>query len=687
MQQTLLVDQLVGQMFGEYRVERLLGRGRLSAVYLAQHPAQHKHAALTTFILPPQFSREECTRFLARFHQEATQLTTLFHRHLLQVYAYGEQFGFPYLVTPYMTEGSLADVLKQQGRCTPAYVLSVLEQIASGLDYAHAQGVVHGSLKPSNILLNGKDNILVAGFGLANMLQMRGIVQLDQPNMPPYAHLLSIAGTFLGSPEYLAPEVVQGQPMDKRSDMYALGIVLFELLTGRVPFTGTSPLEVARQHVQRPLPSLRGLAPDIPVALEFVVQHALARNPDERFHRVSELAEAFAQVCRGTFNNTQPLTGTSPLRTTAEREVASTGAWQLRPPVITDKNATVRMTPESDKLGSLPGSVTSISSNTTWQLKPPIATGKVPAFEQPLRTKPALPAPAPMPPAQPMQAMRLDQTAPPAMPPMPAAQPAPYGTPQQGVGQSEWWSQVAPPQPPQPVASPAPTEPTPLRLPQPVPQSLPQQGDPFQMRHDPFGLDPGQYRSVAKRKRPVGRRRVVAMLATGGVVAAGVLLAGGLEFRHLFPHAAPTASATTHTPPSTAPQGNQSTPTATNKGPIGTATPQQPMATPTQAPTHTGQVIGSTALTLNTAMAFTNPTDSQGALLIHLPNNNFVAYERACTHVGVAVNYDPGTHMLICPAHGSIFNPADNGAVVQGPAMRPLPAVAIHVNTDGTITV
>ena len=693
MQQTLLVDQLVGQIFGEYRVERLLGRGRLSAVYLAQHPAQRKNVALTTFILPEHFSPEERNRFLARFYKEAAQLTPLSHRHLLPVYAYGEQFGYPYLITPYMTEGSLADVLKQQGRLSPAHVLGVLEQIASGLDYVHSQGVVHGSIKPSNILLDGQENMLVAGFGLAHILQMRGVVQSDKP----YAHLLSIADTFLGSPEYLAPEFVQGQVMDARSDMYAIGIILFELLTGKPPFTGTSPLEVARMHVQQPLPSLRALAPDIPVALEFVVQHALARNPAERFQRVGELTEAFAQVCRGTLNNTSPLTGTSPLKTTAEREAAnSANMWQLKPPVVTDKSSVVRVSPESDKYGTVPMST---GQHDSWQLKPPIVTGKMAAFDVNAQAQPQRPMAAsqpvpnvqprqPMPPAQPvqlaqpMQPMQMAQTAQPTQRPAPMP---PYAL--QPNAPAQQWSYTAQPQPPAPAA---PSAPPPLRLPQPI-----QSADPFQMRRDPFGMDAGQYQSVSsmsprQRPRKTGRRKMVAMLATGGVIAAGALVFGGLELHHMMSPTTATAHTTTSNKTAST-QANKGTTTGTKTtttGNTGTKSTTGSTGTTQQNPpaTHTGQVIGTKQQAVNTAIVFTNTADNQAALLVHLPNNNFVAYERACTHQQYPVVYNPTTQKFVCNLHGSIFDPANNGAVVQGPAVQPLKSVAIHVNTDGTIS-
>ncbi len=143
----------------------------------------------------------------------------------------------------------------------------------------------------------------------------------------------------------------------------------------------------------------------------------------------------------------------------------------------------------------------------------------------------------------------------------------------------------------------------------------------------------------------------------------------------------------------TSTHGTQQTPT-TSKTPQSQASPvhkTQPTPKPTQPPQptpapHTGKVIGSTSQQINTSQNFRNPADGNGSLLIHLPNSNFVACERACTHEGVSVYYDAGTHQLVCPAHGAIFDPANGFSVLQGPATTPLPGVSIHVNADGTIT-
>jgi Rieske Fe-S protein/tRNA A-37 threonylcarbamoyl transferase component Bud32 len=643
--QTVLVEQLVGQTIGDYHVERLLAHGRLSAVYLARHPAQRKPVALTTFIIPEQFSREARSRFLARFQQEAEILAALRHRHLLPVYAYGEQFGYPYLVTPYMMHGSLADTLKRQGRCTPTYVLNLLEQIAPGLDYAHSRGVVHGTLKPSNIVFDEQQNVLVAGCGLAHILQLRGIEQSDKP----YAHLLSIAETFLSASEYLAPEVVQGQTMDAHSDMYALGIVLFELLSGKPPFSGGTALDIAQSHLQKPLPSLHVFSPDVPIALELIVNHALARNPEGRFRRMSELAEAFAQVCRGALSSTQPMESagqgqrhvndTVPMenaseRTTREREAVQ--SLRFVPPVATDKTAAARPRVDSEKLAAMEKPV---QRTDAWQIVPPIVTGKLVAMkpeEQAARrpTEPRKPfAPA---------AARPDQAQTPQQP----AQVRHNVSQRENAEPSPWWPHVAPADSQHPSSSPQ------------------MRSAPLTSEREPLQR-PANLRPVDKQ-----RRKVVALLAAGSVAAAGLVVVGGLELTHLV-----SANSSAHTT-----RAMTSTPTTQKQG------SKAATSTTGQKQTHTGHVIGSTNQALNTSVTFTNPADGKESLLVHLPSNNFVAYERACTHEGVAVNYDPATQRFVCPAHGAIFDPANGAKVLQGPATRPLTPVSIHVNTDGTIT-
>ncbi len=585
--QRTLVDQLVGQNIGMYQIERLLGRGRVNAVFLAQHPAHKNPVALTTFIVPEQFPPESRQRFRQRFRKEAARLTALRHPHLLPVYEYGEHLGHPYLVTSYLANGSLADLLKRRGRLHHAEVLDVLQPVVAGLAYAHERGLVHGALKPSHIVLSNQSQMLVAGFGLKTILQMRGIGADERS----YGHLLSIVGTLLTPAEYVAPEVVQGQQEDARSDIYSLGTILFEMLTGKPPFTGKNPLEVARQHVQQRVPSLRTLCPDIPLALTAVVNQTLDRDPARRFQQVSELAEAFAQV-------SATLPGHTPEHAIHTIEAFSHG----RP-------AEFQETPAEGH------------AIENWQLLPPIVTGKLAAVE---KAPPTL--------------VPTSQEPLPSVP-LPAPESGSVAVERNQAGTAhDWWI-------------PSPQGPLPLR------------------RADSTELRPASHqgaRLLAKKTHGddrISRRRVIALLAGAGVTAAGTVIVANLR-QSMIGNAS-----------------SQQMQPATN-GTAPTTGKQQTMPTGNM-----GTMIGSTNLAKNTAMNFVNPADGKASILIHLANGNFVAYGRACTHVGVYVNYDPATRLLVCPAHGAIFDPAQGGAVLQGPATRPLPKVTIHVNTDGMITV
>ena len=636
--QTLSIDRVVGQSLGNYRAERLMGHGRLSAVYLAQNVSTGANGALTLFIIPEKFSQEARQRFVQRFRKEAKALIALQHARLLPIYEYGEYQGYPYLVTPYMTNGSLADILKQKGRCDHLEVLDILEQVTPGLEYAHRKGLVHGTLKPSNIVLNPERNMLVAGFGLMHILQMNGIEAINRP----YGHLLSIADTFLVAPEYIAPEVVQGQSIDKRSDIYALGVILFELLSGKPPFTGANPIEVAKMHVERNVPSLRTLRPDIPVALSSVLNQALDRNPDRRFQSVSELAEAFTQVSAGVSGSLRSVSReqprTSPLGSVDEPPETPatgfhTGSWQFMPPIVTGKLSGVHA-PLAESGGSARNQVSpargersdaaNTSKRSSSQSRSSSSRGPVERPAQPPARQPSPPTLIPPSELEMPPAFSMEQTV--------------SNNNSFEQKKDDWWQ-------------PSSQEPLVLRN---------FDADPWNAGA-PAWAQPatGTYgRPPARRaqKKKMDRRAVIALLAGGGVVAAGALIGVRMNLGHTGTNAAATPQQPGGTTTGTK-QGNTAPPAANQAG------------------------IAKTSMAVNSAVTFNGNKD----LLIRLPNGNFVAYDRACTHEGVYVNYMPASKTIVCPAHGAIFNPA-NGSVIQGPAPTALPRVKIQITGNGTIT-
>jgi serine/threonine protein kinase/Rieske Fe-S protein len=711
--QTLSVDQLVGQTLGSYRVERLLGQGRLNAVYLARNLFEPRTDALTLYLVPERFSLEARQRFLVRFLKEAAAISSLKHPHILPVCEYSEHGGFPYLVTPYLTNGSLADVVKQQGRCSHTEVMHILEQVGAGLEYAHRRGHIHGMLRPSNIVLANDGSMMVAGFGLMHMLQMSGI---DQTNRP-YTHLLSVVETFMIAPEYVAPEIVVGQAIDKRSDVYALGAILFELLSGRPPFTGAGTMEVAMQHVNQSAPSLRSLAPDVPVALASVINQALERDPDRRFQRVSELVEAFAQVSKGVtgeFTNvtesrsTQRLNGSE---TTGERQ--TTGSWQLLPPIVTGKLSSI---PSNSSTTPRLGDQARKPSGLTGRIPPVQKSAPAPAPTQaPAQARMPKPQNAPAPERVPQEPQMQTMAAAPApVKPEPAGpepakpEPAKSEEARQASGPSvmqpfDWWSMPGQfqdvsvvPKPPKESSSPRGAAPDGAREAAPARQAetarpqgalrLNDTADPWGMGMDPMMSSSPRLNSARSRSRKrsggMKRRQVVALIAGGGVLAAGGVLAFAIAHQMNMPQQTTTRAHATN--------GTVTNHPSTTKTTNAPATPNTRATTPAnkQATTtgNTGTVIAQSNIPLNSAVDFTNPATGRADILVHLPNGQFVAYDRACTHQQVLINYDPNTHTMICPLHGSVFDPANNGKVLKGPAVTPVPMVPIKINANGTVT-
>ncbi|GCE13297.1 protein kinase domain-containing protein [Tengunoibacter tsumagoiensis] len=684
---TLSADQLVGQSLGNYQLERLLGRGRLNAIYLARHRTLQRSDALTFYLLPEHYTLDARQRFLARFHQEAQAVTQLDHPHILPVYEVGEYAGFPYLVTPYMMNGSLADLLKQKGRYEYDELGPIVEQIISGLAYAHSKGFIHGTLKPANIVVSNEGILQVAGFGLMHILQASGIEPADQP----YAHLLSIVGTFLAAPEYIAPEVVQGQSIDRRSDMYALGCIIYELLSGRPPFTGQHPLEVAEQHLKQSIPPLHTLSPTVPLVLESVINQTLIKDPLHRFQQVEAFGVAFQQATRGASSS---LAFVDPIHMPVSQTVQETPQsgyvtrnWQLMPPIVTGKLPIV----------SSPSANSSRERFTDLSLK--ASSGRLPASAH---LKPPVPAAPPtlipLPPQElanaQMGLVKPLGAASMAAKPQTVPEPAVVKEPQPAdlAKAYEWWSQ--------PGLAPADSSPS-------ARASAPKEASGLaaaQWTSEPVRPLPSSARQMPPpTKSSPSRRRVVALLAGGGVIAAGLGVAA-LNLNHFMgstgkqqavtplnsngqgiaqrPPAGNQPPAGKNPPP---PAGNQ--PPAGNPPPVGNQPPAgNPPPTAAPAPGHTGTVIGQSTQPTATATTFVNPADKKNSLLIHLTNGNFAAYEMACTHEGVAVRYDKGTGTLVCPAHGAVFDPMNAGKVLQGPATRPLPSVAIKVNADGTVT-
>jgi serine/threonine-protein kinase len=279
--------EFIGKKLGAYEIGEPIGQGGMATVYKAFQPGMNRTVAVK--ILPPLLAQN--ATFLARFRQEAQVIARLEHTHILPVYDYGESDGVVYIVMRYLDGGSLQKKI-DAGRVPLRDVSKILSQIASALDYAHRQGVIHRDIKPSNVLLDRQGDAFLTDFGIAKMV----------------AGTLDLTGTgVIGTPQYMSPEQGQGLEIDGRSDVYSLGVMLYETLTGRVPFDAETPLAVVLKHVTEPLPPVRSHAPDLPESVERVLGTALAKKSGDRYATAGELAAAFDDAIQTGLNPaTQP---------------------------------------------------------------------------------------------------------------------------------------------------------------------------------------------------------------------------------------------------------------------------------------------------------------------------------------------------------------------------------------------
>lgn len=292
-------DLFLGKTLGEYRLEEFLGSGRTTAVYRAysEDPQKASRLIVTFFLVPDLLSLQAQVQFQARFSQEAQRSANLRFPSLLPLHGYGELDGYPYLLAPDVQGVTLMTRLKQHQRYTSSQVLLILLPIITTLNYLSEQGLTFPFFNPSNVLILENDAVQLIGLTLTHLLRLKGLEEENEKSdVATHPHLKSIAGTYLGFPEYLAPEVIKGAIPDMRASVYSLGIILFEMLSGQPPFTGQEYLETAQKHLVEPLPSLHEIALDVPIALELVVNRALHRTPDYRFQTLNDLLNACIHV-------------------------------------------------------------------------------------------------------------------------------------------------------------------------------------------------------------------------------------------------------------------------------------------------------------------------------------------------------------------------------------------------------
>src|SRR5215207_6444120 len=278
------MSELIGRKLGKYTLEARLGEGGMAAVYQSQHPQFHRPVAIK--VLPPTIGQD--ASFRVRFAREGQMIAGLNHPSIIRVYDIDQADGLFYMVMDLLPGGTLEARLREGG-LDRRWSVDVIVKMAEALDYAHTRGVIHRDIKPSNILLDAESQPVLADFGIARMAQAE-----SDPN-------LTAAGTVMGTPAYMAPEQLSGDQLDARSDIYALGVVLYQLLAGRAPFTGDT-MAVVTAHLTKQPQALRELVSDLPPALNAVVLQALAKQPEHRF----KSAGVFAQALRSAAADLEP---------------------------------------------------------------------------------------------------------------------------------------------------------------------------------------------------------------------------------------------------------------------------------------------------------------------------------------------------------------------------------------------
>jgi serine/threonine protein kinase len=281
-------EALIGQTLGTCILQQLIGQGGMGAVYLAQQSRPRRQVAVKVLLPVHPLSPQQRTAFLELFRRETDAAASLVHPNIMPVHEYGEGSGLAYLVMPYISAGTLRDELDQSGALPLARIMNYLEQLAAAIDFAHARGVIHRDIKPANILKTSEGRLLLSDFGLVKVI--------TDSQGGPQMRITGATGMPIGTPDYMAPEQGMGAEINSRADLYSLGIVLYQMVTGVVPFRGEMPMQIAMQHLHMPPPSPRILRPDLPVVAERALLQTLAKQPQERYACAMDLAMAFRQA-------------------------------------------------------------------------------------------------------------------------------------------------------------------------------------------------------------------------------------------------------------------------------------------------------------------------------------------------------------------------------------------------------
>jgi hypothetical protein len=311
------IELSAGDEFASYRVEQRLGRGGMGILYLALEPGLERRVALK--LIAPEAVADEV--FAKRFAEESRIAASIEHPNVVPIYAAGEEDGVPFIAMRYVAGADLAGRLAREGRLEPAVAVELIAQIGNGLDAIHAAGLIHRDVKPANVLLSGGEgeHAYITDFGVArNVATESGLTQ---------------TGRFVGTLDYVAPEQISGSEIDARVDVYALGCLLFKLLTGEVPFPKDGDAARLFAHLNDPPPAPSLYVPEASMALDDVVIRAMSKTPDDRYPSAGDLGRAAQAALRGE-------------RTTAPERTVATGAAATR------TTKTVSAEPEGTEAGT-----------------------------------------------------------------------------------------------------------------------------------------------------------------------------------------------------------------------------------------------------------------------------------------------------------------------------------------------
>jgi serine/threonine protein kinase len=282
------LNVLVGKSLGQFRIVERIGAGGMATVFKAYQPTLDRYVAIK--VLPAYHARDPI--FMKRFVQEAKAVAKLTHANIVTIHEFGEHEGITYIVMEHVEGGTLKDRLKG-GRALPiAEVVDFMIQAAEGLHCAHSNGIIHRDVKPANMLLRKDGHLLISDFGIAKMLE--GTTNLTR------------VGTGIGTPQYMSPEQGTGQPVDRRSDIYSLGIVFFHCLTGHVPFNADSPVGITVKHLNEPLPVQQLHVVGIPPLLEQIIVKMTAKSPQDRYQTMDAVVVALKSVLQDSSRSLWP---------------------------------------------------------------------------------------------------------------------------------------------------------------------------------------------------------------------------------------------------------------------------------------------------------------------------------------------------------------------------------------------